>query len=514
MEFRTSRTTKVERDRLLDASGLPGVALDRLATALSVVTPSAAGEDPGVVWPSQEARDGTVHDTEEIDNFEGQQVLRSIFSAMDGRMLDDRETAERMRFHLNRGYDLLYQAFESAGSDWEKTMVAVAPTPTAPATPATRSEAAELIEVRVGQIPGGQEPILWRFNQEAGSQTNSNVRLAGMPGVGKSQVLLHLLASIAEQAPGTGFVLFDYKGDLWTNQDFLTATGARVLHPGEEPIPINPFQLPPGVNRTLAPRAFAELFEALEPRIGMVQKRLVARAMEWAYAGSAEGRGYPTLAEVVEAIEMAYQEADRPEDTVLAALHDLCHYNLFAEVSEHSLEDVLSCRWVVNLSTLRGLREFVAFVLLEFLHQTVRQLGDAPFDVTSQVRGVRGVVALDEAHYYLKQRRCQPLLDLVRIGRSKGVPVFLSSQSLEDFKTRTELNEFLPNTFLFKHGVAPDRKTLAGALGLGMSEAEEVSSRIPGLEKFTGFATVAREASSGGLAPVRLTGLWERVKAH
>lgn len=115
------------------------------------------------------------------------------------------------------------------------------------------------------------------------------------------------------------------------------------------------------------------------------------------------------------------------------------------------------------------------------------------------------MVAIDEAHYYIK-RRCQPLLELLPIGRSKGLPVFLSSQSLEDFRKQTELNEFLPNTFLFRHGGGMDRKAIATALGLSASEADSAASQVAGLEKFSVLTNVGK---SGPIAPVRMTGFWE-----
>ena len=123
---------------------------------------------------------------------------------------------------------------------------------------------------------------------------------------------------------------------------------------------------------------------------------------------------------------------------------------------------------------------------------------------------MRGIVAIDEAHYYL-QAKCRPLLDLIRIGRSKGVPVFLSSQSLEDFRGYTEVNEFLPNTFVFRHGIPPSRKTMAGALHVSMQEAGQLAGRSTSLEKFQALVTLADGPDTETLVrTLALRGFWER----
>jgi len=509
--FRSSRKAKVERDRLLEESSLSGQCLDRLAIALSIsrIKESREPEAP-IIWSSRETEDGNLHQIDELDHFDGQPVFLPALEYLEGKSLQGSLFSERLRYHLNCGYDVLYRAFERSGS-WSKTLATIAPLPRSAKKEGVLQRQALPIEIEIGRRLDTSEPIVWRFNQEAGSQTNSNIRLAGMPGVGKSQVLLHLLSSICEQSEA-GFFLFDYKGDLHTNEDFLKLTGATVFQPGDTPIPINPFQLPPGVYQNMAPRTFAELCSLIEPKLGAVQKQLITRAVSLAYQGAPPDRGYPTLSEVFQKIQSVYAEMDRKADSVTALLGDLTGYDLFSDESEQSHQDLLSCRWVINLAGLPMLREFVASVFLEFLHQTTRSLTDSIFDHHQQTRKVRSIIAIDEAHYYLR-RHCQPLLDLIRTGRSKGFPVFLSSQSLEDFRKYTELNEFLPNTFVFKHGNPPDRKTLSGSLGVSFSEAEQVASAVTGLDKFSGYATVARDPEQGNLYPAHLTGLWERISS-
>jgi DNA helicase HerA-like ATPase len=208
-----------------------------------------------------------------------------------------------------------------------------------------------------------------------------------------------------------------------------------------------------------------------------------------------------------------YDEEGRAEDTLLATVRDLARYRLFADVSERPIDRAFGVRWVIDLAGLQALRTFVGFVLVEFLHQAARALPDAAYDPAAEVRGVRGVVAVDEAHYYFRHR-CQPVLDLLRVGRSKGVPVFLSSQSLEDFKRYTELSEFLPNTFVFRHGMPPDARTMAGALHTDLGEGASAAARTTSLDKFHALAALSG-GEAVGTGPYRrlvLKGFWERGK--
>jgi hypothetical protein len=514
---------------LKEAARSDAIDVDRLAVSVSIAAgPMDSSDD------SLDAADGARHEIPRLDRFGGRQVFCPLLCSLEGRQLPAPELARILRRHLNRGYDLLFRAFQECHQDWEAMLERLSPRQPVSSAPASTS----VIDVPLGRDLDTGATVVWPFNLEGGGQTNSNIRIAGVPGVGKSQVLLNTLCSIAEQSPDTGFILLDYKGDLATQAEFVKATGARVIRPGDMPIPINPFQLPANVNLTLAPRTFAGTFRVLSPRIGPVQESLLARAMESCYERFAvratpgaedgnvllwpflpvqdgvleppKGRNYPTLDEVVEAVAEVYALEGKTEDTVLATLRDLTRYNLFADHCECKLPDLFKVRWVIDLASLPTLKDFVAFVLVEFLHQVARSLEDSTFEESTQRRLIRGIVAVDEAHYYLKAR-CRPLLDLIRIGRSKGVPVFLSSQSLEDFRNYTEVNEFLPTTFVFRHGVPPDRKTVAGALHVGYNEASEMGEMSTSLDKFhalVGLATGAKGDTA--VRRIAMKGFFER----
>lgn len=343
------------------------------------------------------------------------------------------------------------------------------------------------IEVPLGRDSTGAE-LSWAFNIEQGLQTNANTRITGAPGVGKSWFLLHLLAAVSARSPQTGFVLLDYKGDLSTREDFVAATGATVLRPHRVPIPINPFELPAALDSRLIPSSIAALLASLDPRIGPVQRGLLREAVQRAYGSS----GTPSSVDIAQAVADTYEEQGRPADSLTSWLSELAELGLFATRSELPAEDFLRRRWIVDLAELGELRNLVAFVLVDWISRAAKGLRDSALAPNGGRRELRSLVAIDEAHHYIS-RRCGALLELLRIGRSKGLPVVLSSQSLADFRKHTELEEFLPNNFVLRHGLPPELRVVQGAFGLARADAERRTDAISALAQFRAFTNLSPE---------------------
>lgn len=452
-------------ERLAEAWGVDRIVVDRIAAALAFA--EQTGElPPGVQRIPPGANDDARIETADLDEPFGAPLFQKIVEAAEGNPTIGGAVA--------RGRELLARTLRAVDDDPFELVRVLSPGGTAVSA---ATSGAGILEIELGEDEEGS--LSWAVNREGGHHNNANLRLAGMPGTGKSQFLLHLLASLAQRS-SHGFFLLDYKGDLAENQDFVRVTDCRIVRPGAEPVPLNPFQLPPGVQPHLVPRAYAGLFAAASTsRLGEVQRQRLARAFEQVFE-----RRTPTLADVGRAVHDAYANDDARPDSVIGLLDQLVKLKLFAD--EGPAHDALFReRWILDLSKLydADLQRFVAFVLLQHLHNVSQSLPDAPYTGSSHSRALRGIVAVDEAHYYLKSR-CEPLLQLIRTGRSKGIPVFLSSQSINDFAHETELNEFLPNTFLFKHGSAPSVKMVQGALGTGRRQAQRSADRLTALPQF------------------------------
>lgn len=425
-----------------------------------------------------------------------------------------------MRRLINSGYRFLETLYDRMDRDAERVMRTLADHASID-SPAnlpcdTALPQSGPITISLGREVSSGRDIRWTVNREEGLDTSASLRIAGSQGKGKSQALLGLLHSIIEEAPDTGFILLDYKGDLSdgdTGTQFRDAIErARLIRPPETPIPMNPFDLPRDANLELAAEMFSGTLAAIIPHMGPVQQGNVDKALTSAYRNARLiGQNGPSLVEARDAVRAYYEETGSKSDSVIHTLDRLADKPIFSARSETEVGEVFRQRWIVDLSKLGDLRDYVAFILIHFLRQTAESLPDAPFDRTAHVRTLRGVIAIDEAHHYLpKGRKSQPLAQLVRIGRSKGIPVFLSSQSLDDFKGDTAWRELVPNNLVFGHGAPPDVETLQGALKVDPRTAKIASNECVSLEQFIAFSHHSKDGK-GSLSKLRVTPFFERI---
>lgn len=464
------------RRRLAGALGTSEVALDRVAAALALGEDDLGSEELSPV-------------SDDVDSFEHGPAFSCLGSHLGSRSF---------RRELAAGYRLLLRRIVD---EQEDPIAAVAALVRAARCGGERPRAdVGEVSLPVGVAEG--RPIVFTLNQESGRQTNGNTRITGEQGMGKSEFLLHLLAACAARAPGAGFLLLDYKGDLSKRKEFVRATGATVVRPEREAVPINPFDVPPGMDLRLVPSSIAQVIASVGQGIGDVQRKLLRSGIAAAYERAAPEA--PSTTAIADSVHGIYDVEGRSADSVTALLEELAELGLFATQTGIGFDTFLARRWIVDLSGLQHLRELVAFVLIGWLYRNVSSAPDAPLLKGRKLRGLRHVVAIDEAHHYVR-RRCQPLLELLRIGRSKGVPVFLSSQSLSDFRRFTELEELLPNNFILRHGRAPDAKTAQGALRLSAELARRAGDAITQVEQFCALTAVDPDLQ---LKPVRLHGFF------
>jgi hypothetical protein len=462
------------RERVAGALGITLTALDRVAAALALNAGRAGTRTLELGG-------------DDLDAFESGAVFSPLGSP---------PGADGFGRLLATGYQLLLTRIEVAGDD---PLAAVSALIREVRTTGHRARVGGGVTVPVGKA--GSRSIVFTLNQESGHQTNGNTRITGEQGMGKSQFLLHLLAASATRAPAAGFLLLDYKGDLSTEANFVRATDATVIRPERDPVPINPFDVPPGIDRRLVPAAIARVVSSVARQIGEVQRKLLRDGIRAAYESSAPDA--PTTTQIAEAVDNVYRAEGRATDSVSGVLEELAELGLFATRTESNVEAFLRQRWIVDLSGLQHLRDLVAFVIVGWLSRNVQSLADSAL-LPGGYRELRHIVAVDEAHHYVK-RRCEPLLDLLRIGRSKGVPIFLSSQSLSDFRGFTELEELLPNNFVLRHGRAPDTKTVQGALRLPAELARRAGDAITSVPQFHALTAVDPNLQ---LQPVELHGFF------
>ncbi|RCK78235.1 MAG: hypothetical protein OZSIB_1612 [Candidatus Ozemobacter sibiricus] len=484
----TSKLCKVQAELIKGQTGLEFQTIERLALALALRDPIQT------ILERNDDRGGRAFEYEHLDRFEGREVFRSLLSMLCQRSLRDGELMEVVRRAINHGMDKLKTMLEQAEQNWELVLRRLEP-PLVTGRPSESGHdldagAIPLISVQIGRSPGHPD-LNWTLNREEAGQTNANLAIMGVPGTGKSQLLLSLLAQTARQSPRTGFLLLDYKGDLRRQTAFLQATAAKVLDLEQEPFPLNPLHIPGGFSPLLLPEAFADLFRSFQPRIGDLQKTLLAdtyRALVTA--------GEPlTFGRLADRLQERYDRENKRADLAVTLVRRLAELRLFAEGENPPAEALLRRRLVIDLSRLEGVRELVAFIILHAYQLAVRGLPDAVWSPDRRCRHLRAIVAVDEAHHYLR-RRSPPLPKLVREGRSKGVAVWLASQSPEDFRGQPEFEELLGNVFAFRLGQRPSLRTICGTFQVDTRQARQLGDQLVSLPQYQAITTVAPPAGS------------------
>jgi DNA sulfur modification protein DndE len=105
---------------------------------------------------------------------------------------------------------------------------------------------------------------------------------------------------------------------------------------------------------------------------------------------------------------------------------------LFRAAAEGSEHRFFNAPHIIDVHGLpEDLRKLTVFLMLDKLYSEIMAMPDAPLDGESN-RQVRLIIVIDEAHHYLPCK--QPTLEkMIREVRSKGVSIWLLSQSPDDF---------------------------------------------------------------------------------
>lgn len=387
--------------------------------------------------------------------------------------------------HIDNGAKILWEIFESHGRDvsrWYSALVDEIELKGA------REKVTKDLDIFIGRDVMNNDPLVMELNNTR-KHANSHLAIMGKPGVGKTQFLLKILADIRVQSNyQTNYILFDYKGDVISNETFVEVTRARTyrLLQNNESLPINPFVLPSYDEQAiqLSAREKAESFASINSKFGVVQKGALTEAIVAAYAkrASTENR-FPDFQDVLEIALLAYEEEGKKDDTLIEVLRDLANFNLFwSHGSTVKPFDKLSNRtMIIDLHSMPVLKELVAYLVIERLYKEMASLPDST--IKDGRRAIRTILVIDEAHNYLNQKNIF-LQRIIREGRSKGIVVFFASQSPNDYQQKFfNFQELLEFAYIFQcEGVSPT--SLQEILGCSSKTAKDLQTEVARLEPF------------------------------
>jgi DNA sulfur modification protein DndE len=380
-------------------------------------------------------------------------LMKGLTAEVTRSKLSEEEFVGRyLKGHVDRGLELLAADLQREGNldAFWSVLLDTIPRTTNPTAVAAAGSVLP-INLLVGEELGSGQPVVCRLNQE----TNPHMAVIGIPGSGKTQFVMKLLADLRTNYKDVNFIFLDYaKGDVASNSHFVEVTGAHVVKLPEKKLPINPFLLDKYDSPSIrfAAEEKVESLHSYQP-LGAVQKGLLARSIETAYERRLhDDQPYPDFDQVYQVLLDIYAEEDRKEDTLTETLRKLTSFQLFPTVkeSERLFDSLLDRTLIIDLHTLPALRELVAFCLIERLYRELKVAGDSAVDSSSKARQLRTILVIDEAHNYLPRNNIF-LEKLIREMRSMGLGVILLSQSPDDFdQKRFDYSELLEFVYVLK----------------------------------------------------------------
>jgi len=361
-----------------------------------------------------------------------------------------------------------------AGVKMNNVSAADCPTPLESAVVIEPAEntATQGVVINVGRLVDGfaEEPQFYVPSLTALNQLN--IGIVGDLGTGKTQLIKSLVFQITNSTEANGgvrprFLIFDYKRD-YQSEDFVGATGARVVEPYQ--LPINLFDTTgvehrvPWLQRF---QFFADVLDKIYSNIGPKQRSHLQKAVKAAHEAAAAHGRCATIYEVQAQYEVA---VGGRHDSVLSILNDLTISELFArEPAEGaSFEAFFEGVTVVSLSSLGAddrAKNLVVAVFLNLFYEFMLRLPKRAFrGQKPQLRTLDSYLLVDEADNIMKYE-FDVLKSILLQGREFGVGVLLASQYLRHFKIgATDYREPLLTWFI--HKVPNLQPQELGALGM------------------------------------------------
>ena len=344
-------------------------------------------------------------------------------------------------------------------------------------TPSTSS--AEGVRFAVGKSVSTIS-VIDRFFYPSNTALNQmNIGIVGDLGVGKTQLVQALIYQFrknpaANRGTSPNILIFDYKKD-YSKQEFVDATGARVIRP--ENLPLNLFDLrdAPDSNKAWLHRArcFIDILSRVYTGIGPVQQEKLKNAVRDAYAAvQSQPHSTPTLYDVFDAYKKLLGDKLDAPYSIMSNMVDM---ELFTRDPSKvlSFSEFFSGPVVVDLSYLQDddkTKNVVVAILLNLYYTYMLTREKKPFLGTNpQLRYIDSYLLVDEANNIM-QYEFDVLKKLLLQGREFGIGVMLASQYLSHFKTTNEdYREPLLTWFVHK---VPNL-SVRDLVGIGLTDVDQ-----------------------------------------
>ncbi|GGK18993.1 DndE family protein [Parabacteroides faecis] len=291
------------------------------------------------------------------------------------------------------------------------------------------------IKVQIGKSLVDEEPIYLNLN-DTKLYNNCHIAVAGNSGTGKTQFALEFLSQIYEQSNGhVNFIYLDFKGlkqdDVKRLDKFFQNTKTNFVDVPQTPFPVNPLTFIDNineVNKTMGIDKFVDIV-CKYSNLGIKQK---GKLREATYEAFLEQKGglYPTLKQINDRLQEIVGDK---KDTLTEIMDELSRYKIFIDDPKNE-SNFLNSNLYLSLSgdLSNSVRFTSLFLIINYLYNTFMNMDNSP--VENNVKALRYVLLIDEAHVLFKEKKYQDILEkLLREIRSKGVSVVLLSQGIDEY---------------------------------------------------------------------------------
>lgn len=291
------------------------------------------------------------------------------------------------------------------------------------------------VKIQVGKNLNEDEPLYLSLN-DTKLYNNSHIAVAGNSGTGKTQFALEFLSQIYEQSNGhVNFIYLDFKGlkqdDVKRMDKFFQNTRTNFVDVPQTPFPVNPLTFIDNineVNKTMGIDKFVDIV-CKYSNLGIKQK---GKLREVTYNTFIEQKGglYPTLEQINERLQEVVGDK---KDTLTEIMDELSRYKIFIDDPKNEANFLNSNVYLSLSGDLSNSVRFTSlFLIINYLYNIFMNMDNSP--VENNVKALRYVLLIDEAHVLFKEKKYQDILEkLLREIRSKGVSVVLLSQGIDEY---------------------------------------------------------------------------------
>lgn len=291
------------------------------------------------------------------------------------------------------------------------------------------------LKIEIGENIDTKDPIIVSLNN-TGIYNNCHIAIAGSTGTGKTQFALEFLSQIYDQSNGhVNFIYLDFKGlkkdDIKVLGKFFSDTRTDLIDIPQTPFPVNPLTFIDNVNEINKNMGIDKFVDIIckYSNLGIKQKGKLREATAEAFIDQKSGT-YPSIKQINEHLQEIVSDK---RDTLTEIMDELSRYKIFID-DPKGQSIFLNKNLYISLSgdLSNSVRFTSLFLIINYIYNTFMNMDNTP--VENNIKAMRYVVLIDEAHVIFKERKYQNILEkMLREIRSKGVAVVLLSQGIEEY---------------------------------------------------------------------------------